>query len=299
MPNVGAQPDTTPRPPDQAERFRRFKALHERPGIFVIPNPWDAGSARILAGLGFEALATTSAGLAFSVGKLDSAGGLEPTTGLTRQEVLRNAADIVAATDLPVSADLEGGYGEAPDACAAVIAEAIDAGLVGGSIEDASGDQDDPIYGFEHAVDRVRAAVEAARGKPFLLTARCENYLYGRPDLADTIRRLQAFEEAGADVLFAPGPTVLDDIATICAAVSRPVNVLMGIRQPTFSLGELESAGVKRVSVGGGFARVAITALVDAAMEVRDRGTFSYSAKVVSNADAARMTSPLSVPGKN
>ena len=209
---------------DQQSKYKRFCELHNQPGIFVIPNPWDAGSTRILTGLGFEALATTSAGLAFSLGKLDSAGGVDSNAGLTCEEVLQNAASIVSATHLPVSADLEGGYGDSPEDCAAIIAAAIDVGLVGGSIEDATGQPEKPFYPFELAVERIHAAAEAARDKPFLLTARTENYLYGRPDLDDTIKKLLAFEKLGADVLFAPGLNNLEDIRTICNEVSKPTH---------------------------------------------------------------------------
>ncbi len=275
---------------DQESKYKRFCELHNQPGIFVIPNPWDAGSARILAGLGFEALATTSAGLAFSLGKLDSAGGIDSNTGLTREEVLNNAAAIVAATHLPVSADLEGGYGDSPEDCASIISDAIAVGLVGGSIEDATGQPESPFYPFELAVERIHAAAEAAREKSFLLTARTENYLYGRPDLDDTIKKLLAFEKAGADVLFAPGLNSLEDIRIVCSEVSKPVNALMGIRQPTFSLTELQQVGVKRVSVGGGFARAALTGLLKAVDEVLEKGTFTYSNEILSNADACQMT---------
>ena len=275
----------------QNSKYDKFKSLHDEPGLFVIANPWDAGSARVLERLGFKALATTSAGLAFSLGKLDSAGGIDASTGLTKNDVLLNAAQIVAATKLPVSADLEGGYGDEPTDCALIIRQAIEVGLVGGSIEDATGLPDKPFYSFDHAVERVHAAVEAARDQPFLLTARCENYLYGRPDPDDTIAKLKAFEKAGADVLFAPGLNDIETIRLICTEVSKPVNVLMGIRQPTFNLTELQSAGVKRVSVGGGFARAAMNGLVNAAKEVLGEGSFTYSSKIISNAKATKLTS--------
>ena len=209
---------------DQQARFERFKALHDEGQAFVIPNPWDAGSARLLASLGFEALATTSAGYAFARGKRDS------FAGLGRGEILANAAEIVAATDLPVSGDLEDGFGAAPEDCATTIRLACEAGLVGGSIEDATGDPDAPIHGITQAVERIEAAAEAARGLPFLLTARAENYLWGRPDLDDTIARLQAFSAAGADVLYAPGLPDIEAIRTVCRAVDKPVNVVMGLR---------------------------------------------------------------------
>ena len=275
---------------DQNQKYNQFCDLHDKPGIFVIPNPWDIGSTKLLTELGFKALATTSAGLAFSLGKLDSAGGNDASTGLSKEQVITNAADIVTATHLPVSADLEGGYGDDPEDCARIIDSAIEIGLVGGSIEDATGLPDKPFYTFELAVERIHAAVEASKDKPFLLTARCENYLYGRPDLDDTIKKLLAFEKVGADVLFAPGLNNLEDIKAICTEVSKPVNVLMGIRQPTFSLDELKEAGVKRVSVGGGFARAAMSGLYQAAMEVKEKGTFTYSARIISNAEASRIT---------
>lgn len=254
---------------DQHRKFERFKALHER--TFVIPNPWDAGSARLLASLGFEALATTSAGYAFSRGRLDSFASLE------RHEILDNAAEIVSATTLPVSADLEDGFGAEPETCAETILLACEIGLVGGSIEDATGDPTTPIYDFSHAIERVRAAAETARNLPFLLTARAENFLWDRPDLDDTIRRLQAFADAGADVLYAPGLPDLDAIRTVCAAVDKPVNVVMGLKGPNFSIKELSEAGVRRVSVGGSFARAALGALMRAAEEVKATGTFTYA----------------------
>lgn len=257
---------------DQTIRFERFRALHSREGAFIIPNPWDAGSARLLASLGFEALATTSAGYAFARGKRDS------VAGLSRAEILDNAAEIVAATDLPVSADLEDGFGAAPRACAETIRRASAIGLVGGSIEDATGDADAPIFEMSLAVDRIRASAEAARDLPFLLTARAENHLWGRPDLGDTIRRLQAFSEAGADVLYAPGLPDLEAIRTLCREVDKPVNVVMGLQGASWSVAELAEAGVRRISVGGSFARAALGALMRAAREVRDHGTFTYAA---------------------
>ncbi|MCO5148037.1 MAG: isocitrate lyase/phosphoenolpyruvate mutase family protein [Aquamicrobium sp.] len=271
--------------PDQQEKFERFRALHAGTRAFVIPNPWDAGSARLLASLGFEALATTSAGYAFSKGKLDSFAGLE------RDEILANAAEIVAATDLPVSADLEDGFGAAPETCAETVALACRIGLVGGSIEDATGDPASPIYELPQAVERVRAAAEAARGLPFLLTARAENFLWDRPDLDDTINRLQAFSAAGADVLYAPGLPDLDAIRMVCAAVDKPVNVVMGLKGPRFSVDELSDAGVRRISVGGSFARAALGALMRAAQEVRTAGTFDYAADALPAATVAALMS--------
>ena len=261
-------------------KFSSLKSLHERPGAFVIPNPWNAGTARILTALGFEALATTSAGLAFAEGVKDSSGAL------TRDSVLANARSIVEATHLPVSADLEEGFGAAPEACAETIRAAAATGLVGGSIEDATGHASDPIFGFEHAVERIAAAAEAARGLPFLLTARTENFLWGRPDLDDTIRRLQAFSKAGAHVLYAPGLPSLDAIRLVCASVDKPVNVVMGLKGKPFTAAELAEAGVKRISVGGSFARAALGAFIRAAREVKERGTFDYAAEALPAADA-------------
>jgi len=266
---------------DQASKHRTFRDLHDRQGAFVMPNPWDAGTARILTALGFEALATTSAGLAFSVGRRDSA------ASLTRDEVLANARAIVEATHLPVSADLEDGFGPRPETCAKTIRLAAGVGLVGGSIEDATGDPAEPIYAFQHAVERVAAAVEEARRHPFILTARAEGFLHGRPDLDEIIRRLQAFEAAGADVLYAPGLPSLEAIRTVCAAISRPVNVVMGLSAPTYTVEELAEAGVTRISVGGSFARAALGALVRAAREVKEHGTFTYAIDAIPHAEAS------------
>ena len=255
----------------QSDKHRAFLALHERAGAFVMPNPWDAGSARILTALGFQALATTSAGFAFASGRRDSA------AALPREVVLANARAIVEATALPVSADLEDGFGAAPETCAETIALAAGMGLVGGSIEDATGDPAAPIFGFAQAVERVAAAAEAARRHPFMLTARAENFLHGRPGLDDTIRRLQAFAQAGAEVLYAPGLPDLAAIRLVCASVDRPVNVVMGLSGPIWSVAELAEAGVGRISVGGSFARAALGALKRAALEVKERGTFTYA----------------------
>ena len=264
------------------QKYKAFRSLHERPGIFVIPNAWNAGTARILAALGFEALATTSAGFAFSEGRRDSA------SAVTRDEVLANAKSIADATDLPVSADLENGYGRSPEVCAATIRLAVQAGLAGGSIEDATGDPDNPIYEFQLAVDRVAASAKAARDCQFFLTARAENFLHGRADLNDTIRRLQSFAEAGADVLYAPGLPNLDAIRQVCAAVfPKPVNVLMGLKGSTYSVEEIAAAGAKRISVGGAFARAALGAFVRAAREVKDKGTFTFAADAISHAEAS------------
>jgi 2-methylisocitrate lyase-like PEP mutase family enzyme len=266
---------------DLTRRHAEFVRLHAGPDIFVIPNVWDAGSARIVTQLGFSALATTSAGYAFSAGKRDS------LQGLSRDEILGNAAAIVDATDLPVSADLEDGFGASPEDCAETVRQASAIGLVGGTIEDATGHPSDPIFDFGLAVERIRAAAEAARSLPFILTARSENYLWGRPDLADTIARLQAFEEAGAHVLYAPGLRSLDDIRAVCSSVSRPVNVVMGLVGLTATVDDLAAAGVRRISVGGSFARAALGALVAAATEVRYHGTFSYAERALSDKQAS------------
>lgn len=268
----------------QQTRFERFKALHER--IFVMPNPWDAGSARLLASLGFEALATTSAGYAFSKGKPDS------LAKLTRDEILNNGAEIVKATELPVAADLGNGFGAAPEICAETIRLACQAGLVGGSIEDATGDPSAPIYDLSQAIERVQAAAETAKDLPFLLTARAENFLWDRPDLDDTITRLQAFAAAGADVLYAPGLPDLDAIRAVCAAVNKPVNVVMGLKGPSYSIEELAEAGVRRVSVGGSFARAALGGLMRAAEEVRTTGTFTYADDVLPGSVIAKRMFP-------
>lgn len=268
---------------DQQTKFERLADLHRREGAFVIPNPWDAGSARLLASLGFEALATTSAGYAFSKGKRNS------FAALGRDEVLRNAAEIVDAVDLPVSADLEDGFGPAPETCAETVRLACGIGLVGGSIEDATGRPDAPIYPLAQAVDRIRAAAGAARGRPFLLVARAENFLWDRPDLSDTIARLQAFSEAGADMLYAPGLPDIEAIRTVCREVDKPVNVVMGLKGASYSLAELAEAGVRRVSVGGSFARAAFGALMRAAQEVRSSGTFTYAADAIPDAVISRL----------
>ena len=267
----------------QTEKAKRFVALHLRPGAFVIPNPWDAGSARLLASLGFEALTTTSAGLAFTLGRPDG------NAAVTREEALANAKAIVDATDLPVAADLENGYGDAPETAAETIRLAGEtAGLVGASIEDASGDPARPIYEFQHAVERMAAAVEAARAHPFpfILVGRAENFLHGRRDLDDTIRRLQAYETAGADVLFAPGLTRSEDIRTLCASVRKPVNVVVGWKGVPFSVADLAALGVRRISLGAGLHRAALGAFVRAAREIREHGTFGFTEDNLPSADA-------------
>jgi 2-methylisocitrate lyase-like PEP mutase family enzyme len=283
--------------PTQAEKAAVFEALHRKPEIFVIANPWDAGTARILTGLGFSALSTTSAGLAFTLGRPDGA------AAVGRDEALDNARQIVEATDLPVAADLENGYGHSPEAAAETIRLAAErAGLVGGSIEDATGDPGKPIYDFDHAVERVRAAAAAAHALafPFMFVARAENYLHGRPDLDDTIRRLKAYEAAGAEVLYAPGITRPEDIRAVCAAVKKPVNVLMGMKNsPRLTLSELGQLGVRRVSIGSGFCRAALTAFLHAAREVRDDGTFGFADEALYMSELVRLFGPpASTPGR-
>lgn len=256
----------------QAERAQAFRALHERPGVFVMPNPWDAGTAKLFAALGFEALATTSFGLANALGRVDG------TLTVTCDELIANCRDIAAATQLPVNADLENGYADDPEQAAAVIRLAADAGIVGGSMEDASGDPDAPIYDFNLAVERVAASAEVARALPFpfTLTARAENYLHGRRDLDDTVRRLQAFAAAGADVLYAPGLRDLETIRQVVAAVPKPLNVVMSAADPDITAQQLAEAGVKRISVGGALSRLAFAAVRDAAVAMRDGGSFQW-----------------------
>jgi 2-methylisocitrate lyase-like PEP mutase family enzyme len=264
-----------------AEKSAAFRALHERPGAFVIPNPWDAGTARLLATLGFEALATTSLGLANTLGRPDGTGAV------SRDEVLANCRAIADATDLPVNADLENGYADAPRAAAEMIRLAAEAGVVGGSIEDATGDPEKPIYDFGLAVERICAAVEVARSLPvpFMLTARAENFLHGRRDLDDTIRRLRAFEAAGADVLYAPGLRDLASIRTVVGAVGRPVNVVMSAAEPSITVDQLAQAGVKRISVGGALSRLALAAFLKGAREMKERGSFTYMRDTVPAAE--------------
>ena len=257
-------------PSTASDKAARFAQLHRGPAAFVMANAWDAGTAQILAQLGFEALATSSAACAQSLGRRDGE--------ITRDEALAHARAIVLATDLPVSADLENGFGHAPADAALTIRLAGEAGLVGGSIEDATGDAARPIYDFNEAVERVAAAVEAARALPFpfTLTARAENFIRGRPDLDDTIRRLQAFEQAGADVLFAPALPSLDAVRAVCAALTKPVSFMAGIKGKSFSVAELQAAGVRRVSTATSLYRAAMAGLRDAARELRETGTFDY-----------------------
>ena len=269
----------------QSERAERFRALHAREGAFIIPNPWDAGSARLLAALGFEALATTSAGYAFSIGRLDGM--------VTRAPMIAHCRALCAATDLPVSADLENCFADDPNEAANTILLAAEAGVVGASIEDYSNDDSKPIYDFELAVERVHAAVEAARalGFPFTLTARAENLLRGRPDLDDTIRRLQAFEQAGADVLYAPALTTLDQVRAVTGALGKPVNVLAPALKGV-TLAQLAEAGAKRISVGGALARAAIAALLRAGREMHDQGSFGWTADLASGAEIKKLLDP-------
>lgn len=264
----------------QTLKAERFRALHQGP-LFVLPNPWDAGSARILASMGFAALATTSAGLAFALGRRDA------ESAVSREEALANASEIIAATDLPVSADLENGYGDAPEDTALTIRLAAEAGLVGGSIEDCTGNPAQPIYEFAHAVDRVTAAAEAAHALdfPFTFVARAENFLHGRRNLDDTIRRLQAFEAAGADVLFAPGLPDLAAIRLVCASVTKPVNVVLGARNTPYTLADLAEAGVRRVSTGSSFARAALGGMISAATELLGPGSATYLDRAPSSAE--------------
>ena len=255
----------------QAEKGAAFVDLHQRAGTFIIPNPWDLGSARLLEHLGFEALATSSAGYAFSIGKADNAVG--------REAMLAHAASVAAATDLPVSIDLENGFGDAPEFVAETIRMAAATGAAGGSIEDATERSGDPIYERSLAVERIRAAAEVVRELPFpfVLTARCENYLAGRPDLKDTIERLQMYQEAGANVLYAPGLTTAEQIAAVVSSVDRPVNVLMALKGVELSVAELSAIGVKRISVGSTLARCALTALLRGAREMKEYGTFRFA----------------------
>lgn len=269
----------------QSELGRAFRDLHHQEEAFIIPNPWDVGTARLLAHLGFEALATTSAGYAFSRGQRDNTIG--------RDEMMEHVATIASATNLPVSGDLENGFGDAPNFVAETIRLAAEAGLVGGSIEDATARPDDPIYPIELAVERVQAASEAARALPFpfTLTARCENYLNGRPDLNDTIRRLQAYQDAGADVLYAPGLLTREEISAVVGAVDRPVNVLMGLKGIQLDLAALTEMGVRRVSVGSALSRAALNAFLSAAKEMRAHGTFDFADQEVSFQDISAIFS--------
>lgn len=269
----------------QATKAMTFAALHAREDAFIIPNPWDVGTARLLATMGFEALATTSAGYAFSAGRPDNV--------VTRDQTIAHAASIVSATDIPVSADLENGFGDDPASVAETIRLAAAAGVVGGSIEDASPRTNGKPYDIALATDRIHAAAEVAHALPFrfLLTARAENFLVGRPNLSDTIRRLQAYQEAGADVLYAPGLTSTEDIATLVRSVDRPVNVVMGLAGAQCSLATLSALGVRRISTGSALARAALGTVLRAAREMRERGTFEFAREAVSYAEINRMFS--------
>jgi 2-methylisocitrate lyase-like PEP mutase family enzyme len=273
----------------QAEKGRTFAELHKRADAFIIPNFWDVGSARLLAHLGFEALATSSAGYAFSLGKADRAVGRDGT--------LSHAAAVAAATNLPISIDLENGFGDAPAVVAETIRLAAATGAVGGSIEDSTGRADEPLYERTLAVARIQAAADAVRHLPFpfTLTARAENYLVGKPDLRDTIERLQLYQEAGANVLYAPGLANKNDIATLVSSLDRPVNVLMGLQGVTLTVADLSAIGVKRISVGSGLARCALGAFLRAAEEMRDHGTFSFG----ENAANSRMINSIFANAEN
>ena len=255
----------------QAEMVPAFEALHKAPGVFVIPNPWDPGSARMLAGLGFKALTTTSAGYARSIGFPDYNAG--------REHVMAHIRAMAPMVDVPLAADLEDGFGPSPEDCAETIRQGAEAGLVGGSIEDFTGDRDDPIHSLEKAAERVRAAAEAARKLPFkfMLCARAENYLHGRADLADTIKRLQAFQEAGADVLFAPGLNTSDEVREVCRSIDRPLNIVRGPRKEALTVEQVGALGVKRISTGGMMHAVAMSAMIGAAKEMAGPGTFEFT----------------------
>jgi len=267
----------------QNEKAIRFRMLHDGSGVFVMPNPWDVGSARMLAGLGFQALATSSAASAAALGRRDG--------GLTRDEALAHARSIVDATDLPLSADLEKGFGDAPEVVAETIRLAGEVGLVGCTIEDTTGRQDQPLYEFALAVERIAAASEAALALPFpfMLTARAHNLMYPNSSLDETIRRLQAFAKAGADVLFAPGLPDLAAVRAVCGAVSKPVNFMVGIKGKSFSVDELATAGVRRISLATSLYRAAMTGLLDAAREVKEEGRFSFVEKSVTTADLNKL----------
>ena len=263
----------------QKTKALRFQELHRAPGTFLIPNPWDVGSARMLAGLGFKALTTSSAAAAGVLGRRDGR--------MTREESLANARTIVQATELPVAADLEYGFGDSPADAGGIIRLAAEIGLVGGSIEDARPNREQAIYDITQATERVAAAVEASRSLPFpfTLVARAENFVRGNPDLDDTIKRLVAYEKAGADVLFAPGLPDLAAVRTVCAAVSKPVNFAVGAKGKSFSVAELTEAGVKRISFAASFWRAAMTGLADAARETLESGTFGYLDRTLTTAE--------------
>jgi 2-methylisocitrate lyase-like PEP mutase family enzyme len=266
----------------QKDKAAQFQSLHRSAETLVIANAWDGGSARILTGLGFKALATSSGAAAATLGRLDGR--------ISREEALTHVRMIVNATDLPVSADLEKGFGDSPADVAETIRLAAEAGLVGGSIEDATGYADKPLYGLGEATERIAAAVEAARALPFpfTLTARSENFLRGNPDLDDTIARLQAFERAGADVLFAPALPDLDSVRAVCASVTKPVNFMVGMRGKSFSVAELTQAGVRRISLATSLYRASMTGLLSAAREVKEQGTFNFLDQTLTSGDITR-----------
>jgi 2-methylisocitrate lyase-like PEP mutase family enzyme len=270
----------------QIEKALAFRALHERVGAFIMPNPWDPGTAKLLGSVGFEALATTSLGLANMLGRIDSV--------VTRAEVIANCREIVAATDLPVNADLENCFAHSPEAAAETIRLAAEAGAVGGSIEDYTGNPADPIYEFEFAVARVRAAVETAKSLPipFVLTARAENLLHGRNDLGDTIRRLQAYEAAGADVLYAPGLTNLAEVRQVVEAIKRPFNAVIGWLDPKITAEQLATAGVKRISIGAALSRLALAHVLRAARAMKEQGSFAWRSDMLTLAELRQSFSP-------
>ena len=262
----------------QAEKGRLFKERHAKPGILLLPNPWDAGTAKLLASLGFEALATTSLGMSNALGRVDGEGSV------SRAELLENCRVIAEATDLPVNADLENGYADDPKEAATILRDAAEVGIVGGSLEDWSGEK---IYDFNHAVERVVAGVEMARSLPvpFTFVARAENLIRGRPDMDDTIKRLQAFEKAGADVLYAPGLRDLASMKLVASAVSRPINVVMSAGDPALTAAEMEAVGVKRISVGGALSRLALAAFMKGAREMKDQGGFTWMRDTMATKD--------------
>ena len=267
----------------QSEKAIRFRAMHDGPGAFVIPNPWDIASAQILAGLGFKALATSSAASACAIGKKDGA--------LSRGEALDHARTIVNSCDLPVSADLEKGFGVKPETVAETVRLAAEVGLVGCTIEDSTGNPENPLFDFSLAVERIAAAAEAAHALdlPFMLTARAHNFLYANPSLNETIKRLQAFEKAGAEVLFAPGLPDIDSVRDVCSALSKPFNFMVGINGKSFSVAELEAAGVRRVSLATSLYRAAMTGFLEAANEVKEKGTFEFLERAVMTAELTQL----------
>jgi 2-methylisocitrate lyase-like PEP mutase family enzyme len=273
----------------QMEKALAFRGLHERPGIFIIPNPWDAGTAKLLAALGFEALATSSLGLANMLGRADST--------VSRADTISNCRTIAAATDLPVNADLENCFADEPEAAAETIRLAAEAGVVGGSIEDFTGDRANPIYDFDLAVARVRAAVAVARSLPipFMLTARAENLIRGRPDMDDTIRRLQAYEAAGADVLYAPGLKTVAEVRHVVSALQRPFNIVSGWLDPDITAAQLAEAGAKRISVGGALSRLALATFVNAGRAMREEGSFGWMREMMATAEIRRMFEAVGV----